>query len=130
MASCRACIDRSSSPSDGSPHGLLNPLERSRSDSFDTRSSRSISSSRSPVYFVYRYFTASSRRASGLLSVVVLLLPPSRQRRVRRECGFSRDRPPYGRLRRVVAALVAAADLLERVQALENEIDAGCQQRH
>ena len=36
----------------GSPHGLLNPLESSRSDSFDTRSSRSISSSRSPVYFV------------------------------------------------------------------------------
>ena len=34
------------------PHGLLNPLESSRSDSFDTRSSRSISSSRSPVYFV------------------------------------------------------------------------------
>ena len=42
IASCSACIVRSSSPEDGSPHGLLNPLESSRSDSFETRSSRSI----------------------------------------------------------------------------------------
>jgi hypothetical protein len=51
MASCSACIVRSSSVSDGS-QGLLKPLDSSRSDSFETRSSRSISSIRSPVNFV------------------------------------------------------------------------------
>ena len=38
-------------------YGLPKPLASSRSDSFATRSSRSRSSSSSPVYFVYRYFT-------------------------------------------------------------------------
>jgi hypothetical protein len=32
------------------PYGLPNPLASSRSDNFETRSSRSGSSSRSPVY--------------------------------------------------------------------------------
>ena len=52
MASCSACMVRSSSSSDGSPHGSLKPLDSSMSESFETRSSRSISSSSFPVYFV------------------------------------------------------------------------------
>src|SRR5688572_29512584 len=97
---------RSSSLSSGLPQGLVKPLVNSRSDSFETRSSMSISSSRSPVYFVYRYFTL----------VVVLLLPRRRRHRgVFLQCHFA-CWPPRARIAAVVTALFTAADLLDRVQ--------------
>src|SRR5207237_8109211 len=96
--------------------------------SFDTRSSSSIWSSRSPVYFVYRYFIhvgSAFRRTS-----VVILLLPLRDRRNRPlvipELVFTR--PAHRRLGGVIPALVAAADLLQRVQSLEHEVDARCEQ--
>src|SRR5215813_11056691 len=100
---------RSLSSSMGAPHGLLKPLESSRSDSFDTRSSRSISSSKSPVYFVYLNFT-----------LVVVLLPTT----TRGHSGLVVDihlsrRLAHRRLRAVIAAFLTAADLPRRIQAFE-----------
>src|SRR5262245_47396969 len=119
MASCRACIVRSSSSSFGAPHGLLKPLDNSRSESFDTRSSRSISSSRSPVYFVYLNFTS-----------VVILFPAATRRHARLfiEVHFAR-RLAHRRLGAVIPALVAAADLARGIQRFEHEIDPGCDHR-
>src|SRR5204863_9415199 len=37
--------------------------------------------------------------------------------------------PPYGRLGRVIAALLAAADLLQRIEAFEHEVDTRCEER-
>src|SRR5580765_7243600 len=118
IASCSACIVRSAS---SIPCGLPKPLASSRSESFETRSSRSRSSSGSPVYFVYLYFKCLA--VSSQLSVVVLLLRPwdleaffdgwflaTRGRTPR--CGFGGG----------VATLVAPADLLLSVEAFEHEV--------
>src|SRR3954464_3407839 len=130
IASCSACIVRSSSLW---PCGLPKPLDSSRSDSFETRSSRSSSSSASPVNFVYRYFNPSpqspapssqSPAPSPQDLVVILFLP-------RRHPDLLVDRrllapgaaSGRGRLPRRVAALFAAADFLLRVQSFEDEVD-------
>src|SRR5688572_24647062 len=130
MASCSACIVRSSSLSLELPHGLLKPLVSSRSDSFDTRSSRSISSSRSPVYFVYLNFNGFYQpptTTKNNQSVVVLLALASGRghRRFVLERDRLASRPSRCRVGAVIAALLAAADLLRRVHPLEHEVDAG-----
>src|SRR5262245_34997794 len=112
IASCSACIVRSSS---SMAYGLPNPLDSSRSDSLDTRSSRSRSSNASPVNFVYRYFT----------SVVILLLPARNPNLLVNRLFFASRRPPLRLFDGGVAALVSAADLLLRVEAFEHEVDRG-----
>src|SRR5881394_1580085 len=117
IASCSACIVRSSS---SMAYGLPNPLDSSRSDSLDTRSSRSRSSRASPVNFVYRYF---------MRSVVVLLLPARNPNLLVHRLLFTSRRPPLRLFDGGVAALFGAADLLLRVEAFEHEVDRGRDRR-
>src|SRR5262245_31462527 len=100
IASCSACMVRSSSLLPGS-HGLLNPLDSSRSDRRETRSSRSISSSRLPVYLVYRNFIRPPCLAP---SSVVVLLALARRRGHARDFirGLARGTARRGLLDRVV----------------------------
>src|SRR5690349_10874638 len=133
IASCSACIVRSSS---FMPCGLPKPLASSRSESFDTRSSRSRSSRSSPVNLVYRYFmnhAGNGRSALGLqlpvpssqsptLVVILLLAVRDSDVLVERRL-FAARAAARRRFGRGVAALVAAADLLLCVQAFENEVD-------
>src|SRR6185436_2222762 len=136
IASCSACMVRSLSSS--VLRGFPNPLDISRSESFDMSSSMSSSSSRLGTYFEYLYFMF--RLQAGLKTrlyvlVVVLLLPPriarfffvvvrSQDRRSR--LLLLRTAHGFGA---VVAARVAAADLLLRIQAFEQEIDRRCERR-
>src|SRR6266705_2728212 len=78
MASCSACSVLSSS---SVAYGLPNPLDSSRSGRRATRSSRSRSSSSSPVNFVYRYFTRRTyhggrRGRGGSLLPTDRIFPP------------------------------------------------------
>src|SRR5262245_63846992 len=114
IASCSACIVRSSS---SMPYGLPNPLDSSRSDSLDTRSSRSRSSNASPVNFVYRYFMSPDT------SVVILLLPARNPNLLVHRLFFASRRPPLRLFDGGVAALVSTADLLLRVEPFEHEVD-------
>src|SRR5437588_4966224 len=122
IASCSACIVRSSS---SVAYGLPKPLASSRSDSFATRSSRSRSSSSSPVYFVYRYFTACVLLPTPYSLVVILLLRARHRNRIIHRLFFAARALTRRRLGGRVAPVVAAADLPLRVQALEDEIDRG-----
>src|SRR5262245_4591397 len=141
MASCSACSVRSSS---SIPYGLPKPLDSRRSDSFATRSSRSRSSSSSPVYFVYLYFMLRAtigdvvnwrmREFTSLIhqfthspipqfSVVILLLPRRNPNLVVDRRLLAPRRAARRGFRGGVAALVGAADLLLCTKALEDEID-------
>src|SRR4030095_12939915 len=119
IASCSACIVRSSS---SIAYGLPNPLDKSRSDSFATRSSRSRSSSSSPVNFVYRYFKSRIPNPETLV-VVLLLAPRHLDFFFHRRLLAARGRAPRRGVGGGVAALVAPADLLLRAEALEHEVD-------
>src|SRR5262245_13116446 len=147
MASCSACSVRSSS---SIPYGLPKPLDSSRSDSFATRSSRSRSSSSSPVYFVYLYFMLRTAIGDGVnwrirectssihqftnspipqVSVVILLLPRRNPNLLVDRRLLAPRRPARRGFRGGVAALVGAADLLLCAEALEDEIDRGRDER-
>src|SRR6478735_7380229 len=132
IASWRACIVRSLSSSVS--RGFPNPLDISRSDSFDMSSSMSSSSSRLGTYFPYLNFKTLGPQDRGTsTSVVILLLAPNVRRLlflVLREerCARLRLRPTDG-LGAVIPALFGAADLLLRVEAFEQEIDGGGDRR-
>src|SRR5436190_12357857 len=128
IASCSACIVRSSSDSPYMPpNGDRNPLESSRSDSFSIRSSRSRSSSGSPVYFEYLYFTSFQFPASSFEFLVVVLLLPSRQRQSFVHVSFrgAARRPSLRLLGRVIAAVVATADFFLCVETFQDDVDRG-----
>src|SRR3954464_3055856 len=105
--------------SSDSPYMLLNgewkPLARSRSDSFSIKSSRSRSSSGLPVYFEYLYFT----------SVVILLLAARKRKAVIEVAFGGAGGLAPGRLGGVISAVLAAADLLLRVQPFQDKVDRG-----
>src|SRR4051812_45886886 len=106
--------------SSDSPYMLLNgewkPLDSRRSDSFSIRSSRSRSSSGLPVYFEYLYFT----------SVVILLLAAGKRQAVVQIALRGAGGLAPGRLGRVISAVLAAADLLLRVQTFQHKVDRRC----
>src|SRR5580765_1999844 len=118
IASCSACIVRSAS---SIPCGLPKPLASRRSESFETRSSRSRSSSGSPVYFVYLYFKFLV--LTSQFSVVVLLLRARNLEALFGGCLFPARGAARRRLGGGVAAVVAPADLLLRVEPFEHEVD-------
>src|SRR4029450_3259873 len=115
MASCSAWSVRSAS---SIPYGLPKPLDSRGWERFATRSSRSSSSSSSPVNLVYRYFMTLGPR-----SVVVLLLSCRQPDLFVHRRFFTATGPPRRDFVGGVAALFAPADFFLGAQPLEHEVD-------
>src|SRR5258706_489370 len=112
MASWSACIVRSAS---SMPCGFAKPLDNRRSESFATRPTISNSSASSGVFLLFFYSTCPVPTSNPPLVVILLLSRWDADLFVDRLLLAAR-RPARRGFRGGVPAILAAADLLLRVQ--------------